>query len=301
MTEDGRFIWQPKMTEAVSQRILGEVHCLDSECCLVRFGSSAHWVPACCLNPSPVPDKAGRYALNDGGDTEGLVEGLLVSLHPYAKAVIAVSPFVWTPTLERAFNTQTDPGVVLRIKRGVDASCRVQIGGYLWSMPLSCLQLPPPPGNVIGNVANALAADKYLSAYQRACSKYNCRPNSALTDVFQSGCVSVLDISDNYLGGLGLKCLAEVLQVNSTITEVLLPHNSLSHDIVLTLIDALRTDRLIKKVDLSFNPLNALTGQELKDVLQTNTVIVDMLLVETNISDSLIAEINELALRNASA
>ena len=286
------------MTDALGFGMLGEVRCIDTECCQVRVLGQVHWLPACCLNPVASSDSK-LFALRCGGSTDGLTEGLLVLLRPDAKATMSVSPFPWTPALEKSFKHSAEPGTVLRVMRAVNASCRVQFGGYLWSLPLSCLEAPTPRGTPLPRRLDT-PPSAYVATYRAACEKHACKPNSALLKLLQKSTLSVLDLSDNYLGEKGLRCLAEVLQANHSITDVLLSHNSLVHEDIVVVLDAVKECPLVRYLDLSHNPLNMLTGRHLKKVLEGNRLL-RVHVGETNIPDSIVAELAQITARNAAA
>ncbi|KEG10096.1 hypothetical protein DQ04_04181010 [Trypanosoma grayi] len=107
--------------------------------------------------------------------------------------------------------------------------------------------------------------------------------------------VTLLDLSRNVVGDLGLTSIAEMLMTNTTLTHLNLSENSISNRGVQRLCDALRTNASIQELDLSNNVINDDGVEGFIDVLKFNERLEKISLKKTGVSEKMSTKITEAA------
>eukprot|EP01060_Flectonema_neradi_P003976 TRINITY_DN12612_c0_g1_i1.p1 TRINITY_DN12612_c0_g1~~TRINITY_DN12612_c0_g1_i1.p1 ORF type:complete len:391 (+),score=36.31 TRINITY_DN12612_c0_g1_i1:23-1195(+) len=279
VAKDGRFPWVDRMHDFMG--VQGEVKCIDLESCLLEMDTGSIWLPMCCCDP----------VVFNSEPPSSIEVGQKVVLKKEAKAICCLSTYVWNEAVTHAFQNAAKPATVKCILRGVTECCRVRFGGYLWAFPASAIE--HASAITCNRRASPASAQSYLDVYTLACKNYNCRPNSALMKFFGGERnIEVLDLSSNLLGTQGLRALSDVIRSNVSITELILPYNDIRTESLGFLLSALSTDRIIKKIDLSNNPLGPAAAKPLRGLVAANPVIQQLQLQNTEIPADTIAEIS---------
>eukprot|EP00756_Hemistasia_phaeocysticola_P048454 Hpha_TRINITY_DN22876_c0_g1::TRINITY_DN22876_c0_g1_i1::g.84401::m.84401 len=284
------------METYVYNGMMGDVKLIESDYCCCVFEGEEHWLP--CAACEPLRLGKNEFKAVDG-KTNFASEGLVVVLHPDAPDIVAVSPFHWNPQLEDCYLNRKS-GTLREIIRGTNAIAQVRFGGFLWSLPLRGLQTDPASPRRRGSLMVAKLPPISLGVvYKSACQELGMKPNSQMIASLATPGLTCLDLSRNYLGPKGVKCLAAVLRVNHSISELVLRGVELTNPCVAIIAEALKKDSHVKRLDLSDNTLSYSAGRKLLWLLQTNTALVEVNLGRTRVQQSLQNEIQTQCAVNA--
>eukprot|EP01010_Urceolus_cornutus_P001759 NODE_232_length_1960_cov_330.654631_g182_i0.p1 GENE.NODE_232_length_1960_cov_330.654631_g182_i0~~NODE_232_length_1960_cov_330.654631_g182_i0.p1 ORF type:complete len:501 (+),score=94.08 NODE_232_length_1960_cov_330.654631_g182_i0:106-1608(+) len=148
--------------------------------------------------------------------------------------------------------------------------------------------------------------------YLAKCTEMSLKPNSALVKQLQAEeetdedgdgnaavDLTVLDLSQNYLGVKGLGAALAAIADSDTINTVKINNNQIDNAGVVVIVTALRTHPGVTSLDLSGNPITQLAGRHLLSLVQNNRKIVELNLTGTYVKDAVLFKINTQLKRNA--
>eukprot|EP00756_Hemistasia_phaeocysticola_P031750 Hpha_TRINITY_DN16374_c3_g2::TRINITY_DN16374_c3_g2_i2::g.61961::m.61961 len=118
--------------------------------------------------------------------------------------------------------------------------------------------------------------------YRRRCEELKLKPNANLLAALPSeGSELVkLDLSDNLVGGAGLKALLEVIRHAPNLQHLRLKANNLTSPAAKDLAETLKSSSKLSLLDVRSNDIR-LAGAELLDLVKANRRIEEMLLEDT--------------------
>lgn len=139
--------------------------------------------------------------------------------------------------------------------------------------------------------------------YTFACEEYHLKRNSRLFNELPStaagvNTVTMIDVSNNYIGPKGLKGLLQVVRSCPALHTLVLRDQQLTKDSVLTLCDALVSHPALRILDLRQNPITIDGGRHIYDLVCSNARIEEVRLDGTDVKDSLMTAIATKAARN---
>eukprot|EP00906_Rhabdomonas_costata_P027573 RCo039131 len=142
--------------------------------------------------------------------------------------------------------------------------------------------------------------------YVSKCKELSVKPNTALVQQLakeeaEEEDITVLDLSNNYLGVKGLKAALESLGPTSTIHTLKLCNNQIDNAGITVICECLKARTNITAIDLSGNPVTQLAGRQLLNLLQENRHIRALNLDQTFLKDTMLAKINAQLDRNKAA
>lgn len=115
------------------------------------------------------------------------------------------------------------------------------------------------------------------------------KPNRALATFAASPSileVSEIDLSPNFIGGLGLQALSSVISKNNNLTSLNVSRNGLSNESVVFFCRAFMHHPMLKVLDVSSNPISLPAGEALLELATRNRVIEKIIVNDTQIEEA---------------
>ncbi|CUG88094.1 WD40 repeat-containing protein, putative [Bodo saltans] len=115
------------------------------------------------------------------------------------------------------------------------------------------------------------------------------KPNRALAQFAATPSileVSELDLSPNFIGGLGLQALTSIIYKNKNLTSLTVSRNGLSNESVVFFCRAFLSHPTLRVLDLSSNPISLPAGEALLDLATRNRVIEKIIVTDTQIEEA---------------
>lgn len=120
------------------------------------------------------------------------------------------------------------------------------------------------------------------------------KPNSVLAALSTTTALTEgthVDLTPNFIGGLGLQALTSVLYKNRNLVSLNVSNNGLSNESVVFFCRSFVDHPTLKELNLSHNPLTLPAGEALLQLVQRNTVIEEIHVAGTMIEENILRHI----------